>query len=81
MPSTLPEQPKTETRLIQMRLRPKTIETISRLQQVTGVSNRTQLVSASVEIANEVMSSLKEGAKVYIERPDGRKELLKVVGI
>jgi hypothetical protein len=69
------------TKLVQMRLRPKTINTIANLANVTGVTSKTQLVSASVEIANEVLSSLKQGAHVYIEHPDGRRELLKVVGV
>ena len=71
-----------ESKLVQMRLRPRTLENINHLTALTGVANRTQLVAASIDIANELLTSIKEqGAKVYIEHPDGRKEILKLVGI
>lgn len=70
------------SQLIQMRVRKRTLDNIHELSSLTGVANRTQLVSASVDIAKEVLKSIKqEGAKVYIEHPDGRKEVLKLVGI
>ena len=69
-----------ETTLVQMRLQPKTMERIDNLSTITGTTNRTQLIATSVELAEELMSSAKDGAKIYVERPDGSRELIKIVG-
>ena len=67
--------------LVQMRLQPKTIERIKRLSELTGTENRTQLISSSIQLTEEIVKSLSKGGKVYIETPDGKKEVLKFVGI
>lgn len=67
--------------LIQMRLQPKTIERINALSQITGSNNRTQLIANSIELTEELLRSTKDGAKIYIEKKDGSKELLKIVGM
>ena len=67
--------------LIQMRLQPKTIERINALTEITGTSNRTQLIANSIELTEELLRSAKDGAKIYIEKKDGTKELLKIVGM
>ena len=67
--------------LVQMRLQPKTIARIKRLSELTGTENRTQLISSSIELTEEIVKSLSKGGKVYIEMPDGKKEVLKFVGI
>jgi hypothetical protein len=67
--------------LIQMRLQPRTIERINALTEITGQNNRTQLIANSIELTEELLRSAKEGAKIYIEKKDGTKELLKIVGM
>ena len=47
---------------------------------MTGISNRTQLVSSSIQLTEELIKNVSEGAKIYIEK-DGKKELLKIIGI
>ncbi len=64
-----------------MRLQPKTLEKINRLTELTKMSNRTQLVSASIQLTEELLSIIKGGSKLYIERPDGTKELVKIIGL
>jgi ribonucleotide monophosphatase NagD (HAD superfamily) len=66
---------------IQMRLRPKTVERINNLSVLTGTSNKTQLIANSIELAEELIKNTKEGAKIYIVKKDGTKELLKILGI
>ena len=66
--------------MVQMRLQPRTMERIDNLSAITGTTNRTQLIATSVELAEELMSSAKQGAKIYIEKPDGSKELIKIIG-
>ncbi|MFZ6024915.1 MAG: hypothetical protein ACOYVG_10750 [Bacteroidota bacterium] len=69
------------SQLVQMRFQPKTVERINHLSDMTGISNRTQLVSSSIQLTEELIKNVNEGAKIYIERKDGKKELLKIVGI
>jgi predicted DNA-binding protein len=68
------------TTLVQMRLQPKTMERIDNLCAITGTTNRTQLIATSVELAEELMSNVKEGAKIYIVKTDGTKELIRIIG-
>jgi hypothetical protein len=69
------------TILVQMRLQPKTMERINRLSEITGTTNRTQLVASSIELTEELMSNTKDGGKIYIERADGTKERIKIIGL
>ncbi len=75
-----PNTPETTT-LVQMRLQPKTMERINRLSEITGTSNRTQLVASSIELTEELMSNAKAGGKIFIERPDGTRETIKIIGL
>lgn len=69
------------TTLVQMRLLPRTMERINHLSEITGTTNRTQLVASSIELAEELMSNAKGGGKIYIEHPDGSKERIKIIGL
>lgn len=64
-----------------MRLLPRTMERINHLSEITGTTNRTQLVASSIELAEELMSNAKKGGKIYIEQPDGSKERIKIIGL
>jgi hypothetical protein len=69
------------SRLVQMRLQPKTLESIEDLRMLTRTENRTQIVSSAIQLTAELLSSLKQGAKIYIEKPNGKKELIKFIGL
>jgi hypothetical protein len=73
-----PSQEKSQ--LVQMRLQPKTLDRLQSLVELTKTDNRTQLVSSSIQLSEEIMKSIESGAKVYIETPDGKKELIKIIG-
>ena len=75
------EQSKDSSTLVQMRLQPKTMERIERLSDLTGTKNRTQIIAAAIELAEEVFRSQKEGTRIFFEKPDGTKERLKIIGI
>jgi len=68
------------SKLVQMRLQPKTLDRIDRLSKLTNTDNRTQLVSSSIQLTEELLSIIKAGSKLYIEKPDGTKELVKIIG-
>jgi hypothetical protein len=74
------ENAEDKSKLVQMRLQPKTLEKINRLTQLTKMTNRTQLVASSIQLTEELLSIIKSGAKLYIEKPDGTKESLKIIG-
>ena len=72
---------KQETKLIQMRLRPRTLESIENIQETTGVTNRTQLVATAIQLTDIITKALKEGGKLAIEHKDGTKEYLTLIGL
>lgn len=67
--------------LIQMRLRPKSMQRINDLIDLTGIKNRTQLIANSIELTEELVKNAKEGAMIYIERKDGTRKILQIVGL
>ncbi len=71
-----------KSQLVQMRLQPKTMQRLESLAELTGgTENKTTLVSISIQLAEEIIKSIKKGSKVYIETPDGEKERLKIIGL
>jgi len=70
-----------KSQLVQMRIQPKTLTSIENLTKMTGTTNRTQLISSSIQLTEEIVNSIKAGSKVYIEGKDGQRELLTIVGL
>jgi hypothetical protein len=70
-----------ETQLVQMRLLPKTMDRLSNLQKLTKTDNRTQIISTAIQLAELVIDSIEKGGNVYIQSPDGKIELVRIVGI
>ena len=67
--------------LVQMRLQPDTLERIEKLSKLTQMDNRAQLISSAIRLTDDMINMVKNGAKLYIEKPDGTKELLRITGI
>jgi hypothetical protein len=67
--------------LIQIRLSPKADGNLQKLVLTTGITNRTQLVNAAIELATDVITTIQKGGSVVYELPDGSKERLRVVGV
>jgi hypothetical protein len=72
---------KTVKTLVQMKLSQKTIARVEALKKITGIDNRTAIVAQSLGFYLDILSSIKNGDKVIIERKNGDKEILKFVGI
>lgn len=70
-----------KTQLVQMRLRPKTIKQVDKLSKNSGIDNRTQIVSNAIEVTEALSEYIHSGAKVYIEKKDGTREILNIIGI
>jgi len=67
--------------VVKMSLRPSTIKRIEVLRRNSGNDNRSQLVSNAIEITEALSAYIHSGAKIYIEKKDGTKELLNIEGI
>jgi|AntAceMinimDraft_12_1070368.scaffolds.fasta_scaffold57313_2 hypothetical protein len=67
--------------LVKMSLRPSTIKRIENLRKNSGNDNHSQLVSNAIEITEALSKYIHSGAKIYIEKKDGTKELLRIDGI
>ena len=74
------ENAEDKSELLKLRFQPKTMERINRLSEITHANNRAQLVASSIRLTDELLAILKEGSKIYIEKPDGTKELVNVLG-
>jgi hypothetical protein len=70
-----------KSRLVQMRLQPKTLESLDSLSGMTRTTNKTLLVSFSIQLAEEIIKNLEDHSKIYIEHKNGEKEVLKIIGI
>lgn len=67
--------------LVQMRLQPETLERIEKLSKTINMDNRAQVISSAIRLTDDMVNIVKNGAKLFIEKPDGTKELLKITGI
>lgn len=76
------DPPKTGSpKLIQMRMRPKTLEQVEHLQHLTGIDNRTQIVASAIQIADWLATTISNGGKLSVEWPNGEKETVRLVGL
>ncbi len=75
----LPE--KGSPKLVQMRMRPKTLEQVEHLQHLTGIDNRTQVVASAIQLAEWLVTTISKGGKLSVEWPDGEKETVTLVGL
>lgn len=75
------EQENSALKPVQMRLRQQTLDRIENLRQLTGTDNRTQIVSGSIQLAELLIKNQNEGGKLILEKPDGTKELVKIIGL
>ncbi len=67
--------------MVKMSLKPSTIERVENLRKNSGIDNRSQLVSNAIVITEALSAYIHSGAKIYIEKKDGTKELLNIDGI
>lgn len=64
-----------------MRLKQKTIERVNFLKEATGTDNRTQITAEALALAAWWVESKQEGAKIYAEYPDGKRESVVIPGL
>ena len=68
-------------KLVQMRLNSSTLDRIENMSKMTGITNRTHLVTSSIQIAELIMEEANNGAVISLKRPDGTTRELTIVGI
>ena len=82
MDSTLTKASATgSSKLVQMRMRPQTLEQVENLHHLTGIENRTQLIASAIQLANWLITTVRKGGKISIEWPSGEKETVTLVGL
>lgn len=64
-----------------MRFQPHTMKRMEHIAKMTKNSNKAQLVSSSVAIAEIIISNIQEGACILIEKKDGTREKLTLVSL
>lgn len=67
-----------EMQLVQMKLSNKDLERVEVLKQLTGETNRTQIVMTVLELAELVIKNMKNGNNIAIEHPNQRKEYIRM---
>ena len=70
-----------ETKLIQMRLRSRTLDSLRNIQNLTGISNRTQIIATAIQLTDIITQALSEDGKLCVEHKDGTKEYITLVGL
>lgn len=73
--------PGEKSQLVQMRIQPKTLQSIDNLTNLTGTTNRTQLISSAIQLTELIVKSIQAGGQVYLEGKDGKKEYIKFIGL
>ena len=68
-------------KLIQVRLGKRALGNLRSLQDITGVTNQTQVVSVALDLAREILETIDQGGKVICEHEDGTRDRLKPIGI
>lgn len=72
---------KDSRKLVQVRLTPRSLDNLHGLEKLTGLTNQTQLISASIDLAHEVLQTITTGGNVICENSDGTRDRLKPIGI
>jgi hypothetical protein len=69
-------------KVVQMRLRPSTIERIEHIARLMDTTNKTNVVSLSINVLENLAESVvKDNAKIYLENPDGTRSKLIIPGL
>lgn len=66
---------------VSMELRRKTVMRIEKLVSITGVENKAQIIALCVQVAEDLISCLDRGAKIYVNQRNGDIEQFTVSGI
>lgn len=63
-----------------MRFRKDTIDAIDTLTELSGIPNKTHVVSQSIKLALWVLQAIDEGNELRLVKPDGEEKHVLVVG-
>jgi hypothetical protein len=70
-----------ESPMLQVRLAPHSKKNLDAMVAATGISNKTQLVCTSINLAAEFLAAREKGASIFYEFPDGTKVKVVIVGM
>jgi hypothetical protein len=69
-----------QTILVNMRLKNKTLKRLDNLSNLSGISNKAQLIANSIHLTQVISEVIHSGGKIYIEE-NGKVFLLTIEGI
>jgi len=75
------EPTNSDLKLVSMKLTGSTISKIENIKNIINEDNRTQIVATSINLLNQLLNDIQNGGKVYIEKKDGTKEIIRFIGI
>jgi len=75
------ESTNSDLKLVSMKLTGSTISKIENIKNIINEDNRTQIVATSINLLNQLLNDIQNGGKVYIEKKDGTKEIIRFIGI
>jgi len=75
------ESTNSDLKLVSMKLTGSTISKIENIKNIINEDNRTQIVATSINLLNQLLIDIQNGGKVYIEKKDGTKEIIRFIGI
>ena len=70
-----------ETKLVQMRLKPKTLRSVENLSEILDIDNKAYITAQSISLTSMIVDEIKAGNNVYIENKKGEKTYLKFSNI
>ena len=70
-----------DTKLIQMKLGPSTLNRLKRIKSITNARTRTDANVIAICVSEWLLHTLNEGSKVYVEYENGEKEKIKFLGL
>lgn len=66
---------------VQMRLSEETIQKVNSIREITGVKNRTRIVTSGVTLLNSVLSAIEKGNSVYIDDGKGKRRQITMLDV
>jgi len=68
-------------KLITMKMSSATWDKLESMCELTGTSNKTNVIASSIKLMTELTQHLRDGDKIYIKKPNGDKLRIRINGM
>ena len=66
---------------VTMKLSEKTVDRVERIKSITQEKNRTRIMATGVEVLELLINETNKGTIIMLEKKDGSREKLNIVGL